>query len=71
MGFIGDYSGLAVHGSTAHPVWSDTRNTTVVTSPSQGSAHDEDIFTDARLIPGGAGGGGGDNSDTNETQSGP
>jgi hypothetical protein len=51
LGFNGDYSGLAVSGSTAHPVWSDTRNTAVLTSPSQGVVHDEDVFTDALPIP--------------------
>ncbi len=50
-GFNGDYSGLAVTGTTAHPVWSDTRNSAAVTSPTQGVIHDEDIFTDARPIP--------------------
>ena len=50
-GFNGDYSGLAVSGDQAHPVWSDTRNTAIVTSPSQGVVHDEDIFTDRVPIP--------------------
>ncbi len=50
-GFNGDYSGLAVVGNRAHPVWSDTRNTAVVTSPSQGVVHDEDVFTDDLEIP--------------------
>jgi hypothetical protein len=50
-GFNGDYSGLAVIGNTAHPVWSDTRNPAVLTSPNQGVVHDEDIFTDALPIP--------------------
>src|SRR5262249_21364004 len=26
-GFNGDYSGLVIVGRTAHPIWSDTRNT--------------------------------------------
>jgi hypothetical protein len=50
-GFNGDYSGIAAHGSIAHPVWSDTRNSVVQTSPTQGVVHDEDVFTDARAIP--------------------
>jgi hypothetical protein len=50
-GFNGDYSGLAVTGSTAHPVWSDTRSAPVSTTPGQGVVHDEDIFTDSRPIP--------------------
>jgi hypothetical protein len=51
VGFNGDYSGLAVTGTTAHPVWSDTRNAAPATTPSVGVVHDEDIFTDARPIP--------------------
>jgi len=50
-GFNGDYSGIAVRGTTAHPIWSDTRNSAVQTSPSQGVVHDEDVFTDSRSIP--------------------
>jgi hypothetical protein len=53
-GFNGDYSGLAVAGNVAHPVWSDTRNTVPAqfNSPtSQGVVHDEDIFTTARPVP--------------------
>ncbi len=51
-GFNGDYSALAVWGNTAYPLWSDTRNPAVVTDPPQGIVHDEDIFIDARPIPG-------------------
>jgi hypothetical protein len=51
-GFNGDYSGLATTGTTAHPIWSDTRNTAVVTAPTQGVVHDEDIFSDSKPIPG-------------------
>ncbi len=54
-GFNGDYSGLAVSGNEAHPIWSDTRNTVVVTVP-QGVVHDEDVFTDRIAIPGSDGG---------------
>jgi len=61
LGFNGDYSGIAVHDATAHPIWSDTRNSVVVTSPIQGVVHDEDVFTDSRAIPTGEGGGGDDN----------
>jgi hypothetical protein len=50
-GFNGDYSGLAVTDTTAHPVWSDTRNAAASTSPSQGVTHDEDIFTTSMAIP--------------------
>jgi hypothetical protein len=50
-GFNGDYSGLAVSGTTARPIWSDTRNTTPATSPSQGTANDEDVFTTSVAIP--------------------
>jgi hypothetical protein len=61
IGFNGDYSGLAVSGTTAHPIWSDTRNSAVMTSPGQGVVHDEDIFTDSRAIPSGRNGGDDDN----------
>jgi hypothetical protein len=50
-GFNGDYSSIAVAGNIAHPVWSDTRNTVVQTSPDQGVVNDEDIFTDAIAVP--------------------
>ena len=50
-GFNGDYSGLAVTDLTAHPVWSDTRNSAVQTSPTQGVVHDEDVFTVSHAIP--------------------
>ena len=50
-GFIGDYTGLAVVGSTAHAIWSDTRNSVLQTSPAQGSTHDEDIFTTTHGVP--------------------
>jgi len=55
-GFNGDYSGLAVAGDVAHPIWSDTRNAVPAqfNSPtSQGVVHDEDVFTTARPVPGG------------------
>jgi hypothetical protein len=60
LGFNGDYSGLIVIGSTAHPIWSDTRNTAPTTTPSQGVVHDEDIFTTGIALPDGRGDGGGD-----------
>ena len=50
-GFNGDYSGIAVTGTTAHPIWSDTRNTAPGTSPSQDVVHDEDVFTAGMAIP--------------------
>jgi len=52
-GFNGDYSGLIVIGDTAHPFWSDTRNATPATTPSQGNTHDEDVFTSAIELPDG------------------
>jgi hypothetical protein len=52
IGFNGDYSGLVLVGKTAHPVWSDTRNSAPA---GQGVTHDEDIFTDAVPLPGGGG----------------
>ncbi|HET9848746.1 MAG TPA: hypothetical protein VFR68_09365 [Candidatus Dormibacteraeota bacterium] len=53
-GFNGDYSGLALVGSTAHPVWSDTRNAVPpqFNDPTpQGVVRDEDVFTDAIRLP--------------------
>src|SRR5262249_19724778 len=64
-GFNGDYSGIAVVGNRAHPIWSDTRNSAVVTSPTQGVVHDEDVFTDSRSIPGGQGQNNDDNNQDN------
>lgn len=49
-GFNGDYSGLVMVGSKAHPVWSDTRN---AAPDGQGVVRDEDIFTDSIELPGG------------------
>lgn len=58
-GFNGDYSGLTVVGDTAHPIWSDTRNTVPAQfnsqPPGQGVVHDEDVFTTARSVPNGHG----------------
>jgi hypothetical protein len=45
-GFNGDYTGIAVTGSTAHVTWSDTRNSA---PPPQG--HDEDVFTASHSVP--------------------
>lgn len=49
-GFNGDYTGLVLVGTTAHPIWSDTRN---VAPSGQGVTHDEDVFTDSVNLPGG------------------
>ena len=49
-GFNGDYSGLVMVGTKAHPIWSDTRN---AAPAGQGVIHDEDIFTDSVALPGG------------------
>ena len=51
-GFNGDYSGLVMVGSKAHPIWSDTRNA----APADGGqlvSRDEDVFTDSVELPGG------------------
>jgi hypothetical protein len=45
-GFNGDYTGIAVTGSTAHVTWSDTRNSA---PPPRG--HDEDVFTASHSVP--------------------
>lgn len=47
-GFNGDYSGLVIVGTIAHPIWSDTRN---AAPAGQGVAHDEDVFTDSVALP--------------------
>ena len=52
FGFNGDYSGLALVGRIAHPIWSDPRNPI----PGRSGLHDEDIFTDAVAVPDGHGG---------------
>jgi hypothetical protein len=49
-GFNGDYSGLIITGEDeAHPIWSDTRNVNPFSL--NGSAHDEDIFTEKVSLP--------------------
>jgi hypothetical protein len=53
-GFNGDYSGLAIVGDEAHPIWSDTRNANP-TAPLNGVTHDEDVFTLTSAIPDGVG----------------
>ncbi len=58
--FFGDYAGIAVSGSTAHPLWSDTRSTDLFDCPNSSPptlclleepngqiANDEDIFSSA------------------------
>ncbi len=48
-GFNGDYSGLTITpDGTAHPVWSDTRNSAL---SGNGVVHDEDVFTDSVALP--------------------
>jgi hypothetical protein len=51
-GFLGDYSGLAVSGTTAHPIWADPRNNNPF-FPSFFVHRDEDIFTQATQLPAG------------------
>jgi len=48
-GFNGDYTGLVLVGTTAHPIWSDTRNSAPT---GQGVVRDEDVFTDSVELPG-------------------
>jgi len=50
IGFNGDYSGVAVVGTVAHPIWSDARNQAppALNGP---DFQDEDVFTDAVSIP--------------------
>jgi hypothetical protein len=60
--FLGDYSGLAVSGTTAYPIWSDTRNQEFFQCPSHPNplglcrvtngnvpGFDEDVFTTTGL----------------------
>jgi hypothetical protein len=51
-GFNGDYSGLAIVGDDAHPIWSDTRNADPA-APLNGVTHDEDVFTLTHRLPDG------------------
>lgn len=51
-GFNGDYSSLALVGDTAHPLWSDTRNTAPAGQVATTPAPDEDVFTDSVELPG-------------------
>jgi hypothetical protein len=51
-GFNGDYTGLVLVGTTAHPIWSDTRNEAPT---GQGVKRDEDVFTDSVKLPGRSG----------------
>lgn len=51
-GFNGDYSDLALSGDTAHPIWSDTRNTAPAGQVATVPAPDEDVFTDSIQLPG-------------------
>jgi hypothetical protein len=49
-GFNGDYTGLVIVGSRAHPIWSDTRNR--APHPDlNGVSRDEDVFTDSVRLP--------------------
>jgi hypothetical protein len=50
-GFNGDYSSLALVGDTAHPLWSDTRNTAPAGQVATTPAPEEDIFTDSIELP--------------------
>jgi hypothetical protein len=52
-GFNGDYSSLVLVGDTAHPLWSDTRNTAPAGQVATVPAPDEDVFTVAMELPGG------------------
>jgi len=51
-GFNGDYSGLVLVGTTAHPIWSDTRNVAPAGQVGRVGGHDEDVFTDRIKLPG-------------------
>ncbi len=49
-GFNGDYTGIAVSGGFAYPIWSDTRNNAQGLEP--GTGHDEDISIHRIGLPG-------------------
>ncbi|HEX6538586.1 MAG TPA: sialidase family protein [Candidatus Dormibacteraeota bacterium] len=55
-GFMGDYSGIVVLGTTAHPIWADPRNAVPVQfqepQADQRAINDNDIFTVATGVPG-------------------
>lgn len=55
-GFMGDYSGITVLGTTAHPIWADPRNVVPVgfrdPQPDQRAINDNDVFTVDAVIPG-------------------
>jgi hypothetical protein len=56
VGFMGDYSGITVVGTVAHPIWADPRNgvPTSFRDPQidQRAINDEDVFTVATRVPG-------------------
>jgi hypothetical protein len=52
-GFNGDYTGLVVVGTEAHPFWSDTRNKVPGVVGNQGVVHDEDVFSILLEVPDG------------------
>jgi hypothetical protein len=53
-GFMGDYSGITLVGSTAHPIWDDPRNNVspALRDPDQPVVNDQDIYTTATGVPG-------------------
>jgi hypothetical protein len=55
-GFMGDYSGIAVVGSVAHPIWSDPRVgiPAAFQADQGGGTRDEDVYTAAARVPNGA-----------------
>lgn len=56
VGFIGDYSGIVVLGTTAHPIWADPRNAVPPQfqepQADQRAINDNDIWTVATGVPG-------------------
>src|ERR1700738_1521388 len=53
-GFMGDYSGITLVGSTAHPIWDDPRNNVApaLRDPDQPVLNDQDVYTTATGVPG-------------------
>ena len=53
-GFMGDYTGIAVVGSVAHPIWSDQRvGIPAAFQADQGGTRDEDVYTASVRVPDG------------------
>jgi hypothetical protein len=51
---MGDYSGIAVIGDVAAPIWSDPRNVIPQAfQADQGAVHDQDVYLTLARVPAG------------------